>query len=36
MAQQWEAARDEIKEKIEVRRFIEQGWVRLNPDNGDT
>jgi two-component system chemotaxis response regulator CheB len=32
----WEAARDEAKERAEVlRRFVEQGWQRPDPDEDD-
>ena len=35
-ALQWEAARDEAKERAEVlRRFIERGWQRPAPDGDD-
>ena len=35
-ARQWEAARDEAHERAEVlRRFIEQGWQRPDPDRDD-
>ena len=32
----WEAARDEATERAEVlRRFIERGWQRPDPDEDD-
>ena len=35
-AEQWESARDDVKERAEVlRQFFERGWRRPNPDEND-